>query len=186
MSYISRLNQLLHIYDASDLSIRYTAWARRHEDLLASFMVYPVPIDNGVAGLQRALDELVSDRKTFARCLFETHGNAGRIYFNGEKLDATALSARFANRGYEKIFPYPFSRIYFNGCDISDDNGGWDFLDAAGRIFLRLGGGTTFAQTGLGRIPPWGLFTGHIYHFGANTCYSLWLPGGRFISHRCD
>jgi hypothetical protein len=149
-------------------------------------MVYPVPIDDGVAGLQRALDSLVSEGKTFARCLFETHGNVGRIAFNGQRLDANGLNAWFANRGYEKIFPYLWTRIYFNGCNISDNNGGWDFLDAAGRIFLRLGGGTTFAQTGAGRIPPWGLLTGHIYHFGADTCYSFWLPGGQFNGHRCE
>src|SRR5215468_11888931 len=106
MSYIKKLNQLLHIYDASYFSIRNTAWARRHEDLLASFMVYPVPIDDGVTGLQRALDEIVSDGKTFTRCLFETHGNVGSIYFKGERLDASVLNAKFVNKGYERIFQY--------------------------------------------------------------------------------
>lgn len=178
------IDRLLHIYDASEYGIRATAWARRHADLMSVVTVYPVAVDDGWRGLRKALDDLVSDGQTFARALFETHGNAGAIYFDGERVDAGLLNRQFVNRGYEKLFPYLWSRIYFNGCDIADRGAGWDFLDAAGRIFLRLGGGVTFAQTDPGRLLfPWSTLTGHVIHFAADTCYSSFGPGGRLISH---
>ena len=94
------------------------------------------------------------------------------------------LKSFFANRAYEKIFPYFHSRIYFNGCNVADDPSGWDFLDTAGSIFLKMFGGVTFAQTKPGYVlPAWSSLTGHVAHLFADTCYSVILPGGRVSGH---
>jgi len=170
---------LLHIYDATDRTTRLTSWLRRNS---FGANVYPLPIEDGLAGLMRALDKLAAERRTFQHCLFETHGNVGMIFFKGEFLDGQRLTVFFGGRGYEAIFPRR-SRIYFNGCNIADDDKGWDLLDAAGQMFLRLGGGETFAQTRLGTLYPWNYLNGHIYHLASHTCYSRWYPGGVFRDH---
>ena len=128
---------LLHIYDATDRSIRLTSWLRRNS---WGANVYPVPIEGGLEGLRVALRDLVSAGKTFDRCLFETHGSEGQISFGHEALAMSNIDSWLANQGYDRLFPHR-SRIYFNGCNIADNDKGWDFLDAAGRIFLRIGGG---------------------------------------------
>ena len=170
---------LLHIYDAADRGTRLTAWIRRNS---WRSNVYPLPIEDGLAGLMRALDKLAAERKTFQHCLIETHGNAGVIFFKGEFLDGQRLTIFFGGRGYESIFPH-WSRIYFNGCNIADDDKGWDLLDAAGQMFLRIGGGETFASTRFGSLYPWDYLNGHIYHIASDTCYSRWFPGGVFRDH---
>jgi hypothetical protein len=108
----------------------------------------------------------------------------GDIYFDDEAVDSGNLKSFFANRAYEKIFPYFHSRIYFNGCNVADDPSGWDFLDTAGSIFLKMFGGVTFAQTKPGYVlPAWSSLTGHVAHLFADTCYSVILPGGRVSGH---
>jgi hypothetical protein len=178
---IPRKPRLLHIYDADDSSIVATAWIRRHQSILDN--IFPVPINGGEYALRIALNKLVADGETFSHALFETHGDSGSIQFNGEDVTADTLMTSYVFKNYEKIFPYFNARIYFNGCDVADDPNGWKFLDAAGSIFLRIGGGTTFAQTGLGRPI---IFTGHVVHFGSTTCYSSFLPGGKLIGHSTD
>jgi hypothetical protein len=180
------LNQLLHIYDAESISIRATAWARRNSGI-GHLLTYPVPVVGGIRGLQGALDKLVADGETFQRALFETHGGVGHISFDGERIDADVLRSMYRGRGYEKIFPWALSKIYFNGCAIADGNDGWSFLDTAGSVFLRMAGGVTLAQTGPGRIVlPWAVMTGHVVHFSADTCYSFILAGGAVAGHRRD
>src|SRR4051812_39950738 len=94
---------LLHIYDASARFLRVTAWLRRNSSMFAS--VYPVPVEDGLIGLRRALDKLVSERKTFQRCLFDTHGNVGRIEFGNDILDASNMDGWLSGRGYQALFP---------------------------------------------------------------------------------
>jgi hypothetical protein len=185
---LNDLNRLLHIYDAESYSIRATAWSRRNENILATVMVYPVPIEGGRGGLRPALDKVLKEGATFQRCLVETHGNVGRIAFDDEKVDAIDVAQLLGNRGYENIFPNPMvNKIYFNGCYIADNGGGWEFLDAVGRVFLRKSGGVVMAQTGAGRVlPGWSLLTGHVTHIGADTCYSYILPGGVVGSHKTE
>jgi hypothetical protein len=151
-------------------------------------MVYPVAIEGGRDALPTALDKLVSEGLTFQRCLVETHGNVGAIFFNNQSVDVGNLVQLCGNRGYENIFPNLMSnKIYFNGCDIADDGRGWDFLDMVGRVFLRRGGGIVMAQSGPGRLLlPWTMLTGHVIHFGADTCYSTILPGGNVAGHKTD
>jgi hypothetical protein len=96
-----------------------------------------------------------------------------------EGVNAGLLDKFYSNQGYEKLFDM-YAKIYFNGCDIADNGGGWDFLDAAGRVFLKTGGGVTLAQTKLGHLL---IPSGHIAHFFADTAYSVFLPGGVSIGH---
>jgi hypothetical protein len=85
---------LLHIYDATDRSTRLTSWIRRNS---WGANVYPVPIEDGLAGLMRALD---------------------------------------------------------------------------GEMFLRIGGGETFASTRLGTLYWWNYLNGHIYHIASHPAPS--------------
>ncbi|HEY3621145.1 MAG TPA: hypothetical protein VGL12_01890 [Roseiarcus sp.] len=185
---LNGLNRLLHIYDAESYSIRATAWARRNASIVAPLMVYPVPVEGGRWGLRTALDKLVKEGLTFQRCLVETHGNVGAIFFDDERVDESNLVQLYGNRGYENIFSHVMAnKIYFNGCYIADDGGGWQFLDTVGRVFLRRAGGVVMAQTGAGRhLLGWTTLTGHIIHFGADTCYSTILPGGMAAGHTTD
>ena len=176
-------SRLLHIYDASDNMIIATAFVRRNHPMKSMLdYVHAVPVEGEKAGLRAALDELVSTDTQFGRALFETHGSTGAIYFGGEAVTGADFRG-WAGRGYERIFSYLWARIYFNGCNVADSPNGWDFLDGAGSIFLKRGGGTTFAQTGVGRPI---IFSGHVHHFGSSTAYSLWAPGGVFTGHDVD
>jgi hypothetical protein len=177
---IPREPPLLHIYDPTDLLISLTASVRRFNTPWLTGNLTQLPIRNGLVGLLNALDDLVSKRREFARCIFETHGESGTIYFGRERITGDTFRTFYNKRGYEKLFPYLWSRIYFNGCNIADIPNGWDFLDGAGSVFLKLGGGSTFAQTEVGRPV---IFTGHVVHFGASTHYSRWAPGGLFLGH---
>ena len=178
----SRGSTLLHVYDTTDFMIDLTASFRNLSipGLGPGKNIHQVPVTDGILGLREALDKLVKDGLSFSRALFETHGHSGSIAFAGEPIDGKTWKSYFSGRGYENIFCYYYSRIYFNGCNVADDPYGWDFLDGAGSVFLKLGGGVTFAQTGVGRPI---LYTGHIVHFDANTRYSLWAPGGTFLGH---
>jgi hypothetical protein len=177
--------KLLHIYDATDFSIDLTASVRNFSFSIPGLnpwgnRIHQVPVSDGISGLRQALDELVKRNLTFSRALFETHGQSGAIFFAGQRIDGETWRNYFSGRGYERIFPYLRCHIYFNGCNVADDPNGWDFLDAAGSVFLKRCGGVVFAQTGLGRVI---ILTGHVYHFSASTKYSVWLPGGFFLGH---
>jgi hypothetical protein len=175
---------LLHIYDADDFSIDLTASVRRNSPFTSMLdRVHAVPVHGGFEGLFRALDDLVKDGRRFSRALFETHGSTGKIYFGGDEISGRTFKLSFAGRSYHTIFPFMNTRIYFNGCNVADEPEGWDFLDSAGGLFLRTGGGVTFAQTGLGRPI---IVTGHVHHFGSSTSYSAWAPGGYFLGHVTD
>ncbi|MBK8810966.1 MAG: hypothetical protein IPN69_09580 [Acidobacteria bacterium] len=170
---------LLHIFDDSEGQFHFTT---------ANRTVLGRAIDSretlGVGSLPEftaAMDHLVRQGKTYGRCLFETHGNKSMIFFGDDYINASIIHNWFTNRGWERIFPYVGARIYFSGCSIADDpGGGWDFLDAMGSVFLKLGGGKVFASTGAGRgFMP----LGTIHHFMSDTHYSVWLPGGILDGH---
>jgi hypothetical protein len=184
---------LLFIYDADNKSSRTSAWFRGDGDMFVQ--VRQVPVTGGLSGLQTALAELVHNGETFQRCVIDADGAPGMVYFGGEAMNFSNMPI-YLNNGLhlEKIFPLP-SRIYFNGAHIADplirsrykwpgkvedlpDTGTvWDFLDAAAKIFLKRGGGVTFASSG-GTIG-----FGPRHHFLADTCWSLWGPAGLFLKH---
>jgi hypothetical protein len=169
--------RILHIYDSSDFMIDLTASIRR---LTGSASIYKIAVE-GRFDLVDALDKLVSDGETFSRCIFETHGSPGAIYFGQDLIDGDVFRG-WTNRGYNKVFNL-WSHIYFNGCNIADNETGWDFLDGAGKLFLTHGGGQASAQSEVGRPI---LFTGHVVHFGAKVCRSVWAPGGVFLGHTVE
>jgi hypothetical protein len=181
---------LLFIYDATSRASRIDAWFRGDGDMFEQ--VRQVPITAGLAGLQTALAELVKKGETYQHCVIDADGGRGMIYFNGEPLNfSTMLHFLHPGLHLENIFPLP-SRIYFNGtgiCDVPirlyrreprypDPNGNvWDFLDAAAQVFLKRGGGVTFASSGMT------VNLGPRHHLFSNTCWSLWKPGGQFVKH---
>jgi hypothetical protein len=171
---IPRFPRILHVYDSSDLMIDITASIRR---LVGRSPVHQIAV-KGRFDLVDALDKLVSDGEVFGRAIFETHGSTGTIYFGEDPITGDVFRG-WTSRGYNKIFGM-WARIYFNGCNVADDPDGWDFLDGAGKLFLSRGGGQTFAQTGAGRPI---LFSGHVVHFNAKVCRSVWAPGGFFSGH---
>jgi hypothetical protein len=122
----------------------------------------------------------------------DADGGPARIYFGGEPLNFSNMPI-YLNPGLqlEKIFPLP-SRIYFNGAHIADpptrlyrrkprepdvDGTVWDFLDAAAQIFLKRGGGVTFASSGMT------INLGRRHHILSDTCWSHWGPRGQFLKH---
>ena len=53
--------------------------------------------------------------------------------------------------------------MYFGGCNVAEGDAGWQFLEAAGRVFLRSAGGVVFGHDSAGlavrlRAPIPGLF----------------------------
>ena len=91
-------DMLLHIYDATDLSIAATAAARRN---LNGELVWPIPIHaqhGAMYELRDALDELRNDGKEFRRALFETHGSSGVIRFGAAKITLISVTSCLAMR----------------------------------------------------------------------------------------
>ena len=132
---------LLEIYDDDSLLMSHNAWARTGLDL------YQLGIKNGKDGLIKSLDKLLLEHKTFKRVLFNTHGNEGMILFKNQPIDAAWLKG-LRGRRYERLFLFPKTRMYFAGCNVAEGTRGWNFLEAAGQTFLRIGGGVVFASTG--------------------------------------
>lgn len=191
---------LLHIYDADDWLIRRLSW-RPNTDVT-------VAVTGGPEGLIKALDKLVADGKTFDSAVFDTHGNAGLIAFDDRRIFADwsyekgkqKISAQFRGRGYERLFPTT-TRIYFSGCNVSEGGSGWQFLETAGSIFLRLTGGVVFAHDSKGYpllpyalplffgIAGWVGFAktqGHVLHPTGATRYAVIAPGGRAVERLSD
>lgn len=158
---------LLHIYDSSDGGIRQTAGARN--------AVHSLPI--AAAGeLVPKLDALKSAGKYFSRILFETHGSPGRIYFGNRYIDAQWVRSLIP-RGYTSLTTAN-ARIYFNGCNVAEGDGGWGFLEAAVELFLTPGGGEVFGQTSVGFGNP---FNGHVVHLWGDTRRLYVDPTGRIV-----
>ena len=133
--------RLLHIYDGDfNWLMRSSAVGRKAS--------HTIKVTGGVAGFFRELDALVAKRMTFDRAVIESHGNAGMIFFKGQVIRASDWRQR-SGRGYERLFPN-VARIYFTGCNVADQEAGWEFLTEAGKLFLRGSGGLVFAHDSVG------------------------------------
>jgi hypothetical protein len=137
--------------------------------------IHKLGIEGGPEPLFAALDALVKQGRTFRRCLWQTHGEAGKIFFATKKppsgdftsltdiakrVDSyfnsqqgiTALTFTSSNRwvdgGYHRLFPEQ-TRMYFDGCNVAEGDEGWKFLEAAGKRFLH-GGGVAFGWDSFG------------------------------------
>jgi len=164
---------LLHIYDASDWRVRQTAGRRD--------AVYGLGVRKVNDDLVRGLDALAAGGQRFAQILFETHGSPGVIGFGDESICAGWLRENLKTRHYETLC-LPDTKVYFNGCNVAEGDEGWDFLEAAGEVFLRTEGGTVFGQNSLGWGNP---FNGHVVHFWGKV-RTVYVAKGGFITARAE
>jgi hypothetical protein len=180
----------LYLYGA-DMSL-LTQSPRRHDADLV------VGVEGGVKRLKAVFDKFLSERKTFRRVMFETHGNTGAIVFGNEKgnrqIDADVLSRKFD--GYDALFPES-ARLTFSGCKVADDDDGWVFLETAAKVLLKRSGMTSgwtsvgFAVGGnLSAIPGGAIYDrivgGQVWHPWGDK-RSVWAgPGGSPILHSTD
>jgi hypothetical protein len=173
----------LYIYDESSSIDRKQAVGRFEKD----YDIYALPVSS-IQALHEGLSRLVSNKATFDRVLFQTHGNSGMVFFNHEAIQTENLKTTFAGKNYHQLFPY-HTRMYFDGCNVAEGEDGWRFLEAAGTVFLRGRGGVTFGFTNMGTgMPGWLPFIGgHTIHFGGTVKYVTLGPGGVVIKrHTSD
>ena len=99
---------LLHIYDTSD-------WVGRRQYEASRDDVYSIAVSRGVYELMEKFNDLVESGKFFRRAVFTTHGGAGRISFNHQRIDAKLLYKLFNEYRYDRVFSFQNSRMYFDG-----------------------------------------------------------------------
>ncbi len=165
--------QKLYIYDSSTEEDREQADRRFDDD-----EVWKVGVPSKEA-LLAELDQLLKKGVMFNRVLFQTHGASGNIEFNGRTIWDSTLKRDFAGRNYHKLFPF-YTRIYFDGCNVAADPFGTQLLDAAGEVFLRLGGGEVFGWTSYGYGITWRIpfIGGHTIHFSGGVRKVFFGRGG--------
>jgi len=156
----------LCIYDSADSVSKRIAHGRDADFYLGA---------DSRKSLQKGLDDLVTRGTHFRRLVFDTHGNNGRIYFGNERLDTYWLIVMFSGRKYEQLFPN-YSRMYFSGCNISDDDAGWIFLEEISGIFFSTGGGVTLAYTSVRFAARW-WFEWTPKHLWGEVRYVIRTPG---------
>ena len=171
---------LLHIYDTSD-------WVGRRQYEASRDDVYSIAVSSGVSELMEKFNDLVESGKFFRRAVFTTHGGAGRISFNHQRIDAKRLYKLFNEYRYDRVFPFQNSRMYFDGCNVADGDDGWEFLEAAARTFFRSAGGNVFGWTskGLGMPSIIPFIGGHTEHLWGDIRGVVITPaddGGAYLS----
>lgn len=166
----SKVYRLLSIFDASD-------WVGRQQGGHDGSDVYTARADT-LDQLQALLDRLLKEGVTFKNAIFTTHGGPGRIWFGDDALSPYVLFTRFNAGHYERLFPFPKTRMYFDGCNVAESDDGWLFLEAAARTFLRGTGGMTFGWTSMGiGMPSWLPFIGgHTEHLTGRVRYVILTP----------
>ncbi len=135
---------------------------------------YTVNVDEGIGGLRSKLSWMMREGMTFQNAIFTTHGWSGGIVFGREYIIAETWYDLFHRRGYERLFPFKDTRLYFAGCNVADSEQGWRFLEAAARTFLATSGGVAIGCTSLGFRSP---FSGHSIHFWGDTRQVTFIPG---------
>lgn len=81
--------------------------------------------------LVEKLRDLANNGFAFRRCVITTHGYPGRIKFGSDGVSAGGLRNRCAGQGLDRLFLFPNSRLYFNGCGVGAEPGGKEFVTAA-------------------------------------------------------
>lgn len=140
---MAKVYDLLSITDTSTRDMRFTLRDVGKNDLALN-------IDYGHAQLRGEMLSLIEQGAQFKRCLFSTHGNSGFIVFGREWIDTVTWYQEFYPRAFDRLFPFPNTKLLFNGCNIADGTEGWKFLEAAARSLLRIGGGTAIGWTSKG------------------------------------
>jgi len=163
----------LYIYDkTSELDVRQAA-GRFHKGEV--YTIGAASVDE----VLQALDGLVAAGATFSRVLFQTHGTPGRIWFDSDSVGEYGLKEKFAPRNYHALFP-GYTRIYFDGCNVAEDDSGTEFFRTAGKIFLKTGGGEVFGYTSVGH-GVWGwvpIIGGHTLHLSGSLKKLYFRTGG--------
>ena len=148
---------------------------------------YLFPVNGGSYVLSEGLAELARTGNTYKAAIFLTHGASGKIAFDGNDLAPPQFKMYFENKGIEKLFPRQ-TRLYFAGCNVAAGDAGWDFLEAAGRTLLKVGGGLVFGWTSYGvAVPSW--FrpgTGNIVHLWGDVRNVTIKPGGEVEARATD
>jgi len=167
----------LYIYDSSSSLDRSQAEERfKGQNGIVTMGMPTIP------ALHDGLARLVSRGKRFRRVLFQTHGNAGAIFFNHVAITPPVLRSSFMGR-YSSLFPGP-TKFYFDGCNVAAGKVGWDFLKAVGEVFLTRGGGIAIGFTSLGfGMPSWvpGI-SGRTVHLTGDVRFIEFRRGGVELS----
>jgi hypothetical protein len=163
----------LYIWDSSSSIDRKQAAGRFSDDSGVTTLGV-----GSIAELHDGLAALVASKATFTRLLVQTHGNSGMIFFNHIAINAPTLRG-FVGKGYDQLFPRR-AKVYFDGCNVANGDAGWDFLAAAGQVFLTNGGGIALGWTSLGTgLPGWIPFVGgHTEHLWGDMRFIEFDPGG--------
>ncbi len=164
----------LYVYDATSEEDVDQAEGRFDED----DGVLPLPISSK-ANLIDRLSGLKANGWKFSRVLFQTHGAAGCIKFNGLSIWDTTIRDDFDPKGFHVLFP-TYTRFYFDGCNVGEGTLGDEFMTKIGTSFLKLSGGEVIAWSNPGYgisgwVPFWG---GHTIHFGTGYKIKRFKPGG--------
>lgn len=177
---MSRDLDLLFVYDAT-----YEDWTPYSKIVERKDADLSVGLKGGGFALSQELNKIIDKGITFKRALFTCHGRPGILQLSdGEHLGSNRLRIYFENKGYDKLFPYP-ARIYFNGCNVGVGDLGQEFLETAGRIFLKRSGGVVFAMNDAGLYMDYtnvGALTvfmyGHVFHLDSRVTKVHIYPGG--------
>ena len=170
---------LLHIYDTSD-------WVGRRQYESSHDDVYSIGVSSGVNELLEKLNDLILNGKIFRRAVFTTHGHAGQISFNHQRIDTTVLYKMINAYRFDRLFPFANARMYFDGCNVAEGDDGWSFLEAAARTFFRTAGGNVFGWTskGLGMPSVIPFIGGHTEHLWGDIRGVIITPaddGGAYL-----
>jgi hypothetical protein len=150
--------RLLSIYDNSD---SLGKWRGGHtgDDVMTESVISSLELHN-------LFCHCVNEGVTFESMLFTTHGAPGAIALSREIVGREEWLNEFYGEKFETLFPFPFARIYFDGCNVAEGEAGWQFLEATGLTFLRAWGGAVLGWTSLGfGVPSFVPFIGsHTVH----------------------
>ena len=166
-----KLYDLLSINDASSRQMRLLSREKSNDS-------YTINVDEGHARLRGEMSILIEQGVQFRNCIFTTHGNEGVIFFGNQWINQEVWYSQFYSRGYDRLFPFPNTKLYFAGCNVADGPRGWKFLEAAARSLLRRAGGAAIGWTSLGFGSP---FSGHMRHLWGDTRQVMVLPGGESL-----
>lgn len=140
------VGDMLQIYDASaETLLWHNQLFEPRDDASVSLGV------KSTKALHEELAKLVAAGKTFSRLLFETHGKPGMLKLGDDSILYFDFSGNphWTDAHYDSLFPFA-TKVIFGGCNVAEGDDGWKFLENAGKLLLRIGGGYTLGWTSLG------------------------------------
>jgi len=168
---MAKTYDLLSINDASSRQMRSLSREETNDS-------YTINIDEGHAQLRGEMSRLIQQGFRFRNCIFTTHGNEGAIFFGDTWITYNIWYTQFYHRGYDRLFPFPNTKLYFAGCRVAGGPMGWKFLEAAARCLVPSAGGVAMGWTSLGFGSP---VSGHVRHLWGDTRQVMVLPGGEIL-----